>query len=87
LIEIEGFGGLLSKILTVAKPAVVPQLDFSIWSRSLATGARPHAVDINSAWVSRPDGGFVLKFWRSNDVVLLDAQIPNGMASSGECTQ
>jgi hypothetical protein len=87
LIGIEGLGGLLSKLLTVAKPAVVPQLDFSIWSRSLTTGARPHAVDINSAWVSRPNGGFVLKFLRSNGVVLLDAQIPNGMASSGECAQ
>jgi hypothetical protein len=42
-------------------------------------------VDINSAWVSRPNGGFVLKLLRSNGVVLLDAQIPNGMASSGEC--
>ena len=87
MIEIEGFGGLLSKILTVAKPAVVPQLDFSIRGWSLATGARPHAVDINSAWVSRPNGGFVLKFLRSNGVVLLDAQIPNGMASSGESAQ
>jgi hypothetical protein len=87
LIGIDGLGGLLSKLLTVAKPAVVPQLDFSIWSRSLTTGARPHAVDINSAWVSRPNGGFVLKFLRSNGVVLLDAQIPNGMASSGECAQ
>jgi hypothetical protein len=87
LIGIEGLGGLLSKLLTVAKPAVIPQLDFSIWSRSLTTGARPHAVDINSAWVSRPNGGFVLKFLRSNGVVLLDAQIPNGMASSGECAQ
>ena len=83
----EGLGGLLSKLLTVAKPAVIPQLDFSIWSRSLTTVARPHAVDINSAWVSRPNGGFVVKFLRSNGVVLLDAQIPNGMASSGECAQ
>ena len=87
LLGIEGLGGLLSKLLTVAKPAVVPQLDFSIRSRSLATGARPHAVDINSAWVSSPNGGFVLKFLRSNGVVLLDAQIPNGMARSGECAQ
>jgi hypothetical protein len=87
LIGIEGIEGLLSKLLTVAKPALVPQLDFSIRSRSLATGACPHAVDINSAWVSSPNGGFVLNFLRSNGVVLLDAQIPNGMARFGECAQ
>ena len=87
LIGIEGLGGLLSKLLTVAKPAVVPQLDFSIWSRSLTTGARPHAVDINSAWVSRPNGGFVLNLRRRHGVMLLDAQIPNGMASFGQSAQ
>ena len=87
LIGIEGLGGLLSKLLTVAKAAVVPQLDFSIRSRSLATGACAHSVDIDSARVSRPNGGFVVKLRRSDGVMLLDAQIPNGMAGSGECAQ
>tara|TARA_B100000475_G_scaffold141257_1_gene104037 strand:- start:799 stop:1020 length:222 start_codon:yes stop_codon:yes gene_type:complete len=73
LILIEGISGLLSKGLTVAKPAVLPQLDFSIWGRSLTTGACTHAVDIDSTWVSRPNGGFVLKLGRSDGVVLLDA--------------
>ena len=71
----------------MAKPAVLPQLDFSIRSRSLATGACTHSVDIDSARVSRPNGGFVVKLRRSDGVMLLDAQIPNGMASSGECAQ
>ena len=87
MIGIQGLGDLLSELLTVAKPAVLPQLDFSIRSRSLATGACPHSVDIDSARVSRPNGGFVVKLRRSDGVMLLDAQIPNGMASSGECAQ
>jgi|TARA_B100001063_G_scaffold27630_1_gene21148 hypothetical protein len=44
-------------------------------------------VDIDSARVSRPNGGFVFKLRRSDGVMLLDTQIPNGMASSGECAQ
>jgi hypothetical protein len=37
--------------------------------------------------MSRPNGGFVLNLRRRHGVVLLDAQIPNGMASSGQCAQ
>ena len=44
-------------------------------------------MDIDSARVSRPNGGFVFKLRRSDGVMLLDTQIPNGMASSGECAQ
>ena len=68
------------KGLPVAKPAVTPELDFSVGCWSAAVRACPHAVHIGAARMLGPNAGFALQHWGLEGVVLLNAQITHRVA-------
>ena len=59
----------------MAKPAVPPELDFSVGCWSAAVRAYPHAVHIGAAWMLGPNAGFALQHSGLKWVMLLNVQI------------
>ena len=68
------------KCLPVAKPAVTPELDFSVGCWSAAVRACPHAMHIGAARMLGPNAGFALQHRGLEGMVLLNAQITHRVA-------
>ena len=64
----------------MTEAADLPEIDLTVRSGAAAAGALPHAVDIAAARVPGPDRGFALKGFRNAAVMLLDAEIADGVA-------
>ena len=64
----------------MAKTAVPPEFDFTVWRWSATVPACPHAMHIGAARVLGPNAGFALQHWGLEGVVLLNAQITHRVA-------
>ena len=61
---------------------MAPEGHLTCWRGAPAAGTGLHAVDINAAGMTGPDCCFAFQVWSWLAVVLLDAEILNGMACS-----
>ena len=71
-----------AQLFPVAEAATLPEGDLPLGSRSATARAAPHAVNVGPTGMAGPDAGLAVERARCGWMVLLDAQILNGVASS-----